>query len=90
MHHFAMHVGQTKIAAGIAVGQLQVIEAQQVQHRGVQVVQVDFVFDGVVAVVGHAVAESAVCSVFWNLTICLYALLTDALQLGIVFSNTSL
>ncbi len=54
-----MYVGQTEIAAGVAVGQLHVIEAQQVQHCGVQVVQVvqvDFVFDGVV--VGLAVADA--------------------------------
>ena len=43
-----MHVGQTEISAGVAVGQFGVVEAQQVQHCGVQIVQVDFVFDGVV------------------------------------------
>ena len=54
-----MHVGQAEVAAGVAVGQLGVIEAQQVQHGGVQVVEVDFVFDGVVAVViGLAVADA--------------------------------
>ncbi len=43
-----MRVGQTDIAASVAVGQLGVVEAQPVQHRGVQVVQVGFDFDVVV------------------------------------------
>ena len=44
-----MHVGQTKIAAGVAVGQLLVIEAQQVQDRRVQVVDVNAALDRVPA-----------------------------------------
>ena len=40
------HVGQAEVAAGVAVGELFVVEAQQVQDRGVQVVDVDLVFDG--------------------------------------------
>ena len=51
-----MHIGQAEIAAGVAVGELLVIEAQQVQDRGVQVVDVDRVFDGLEAeFVGRAV-----------------------------------
>ena len=42
-----MHVGQTKIAAGVTVGQLLVVETQQMQDRRVQVVNVDSAFDGV-------------------------------------------
>ena len=42
-HHVSMHVGQAEIAALEAVGQLGVVEAEQVQDRGVQVVGVDFV-----------------------------------------------
>ena len=42
-HHIPMHVRQTKIAALKTVGQLGVVEAEQVQDRGVQVVDVDFV-----------------------------------------------
>ena len=38
-----MHVGQAEIAALEAVGQLGVVEAEQVQDRGVQVVDVDLV-----------------------------------------------
>src|SRR5688572_14933920 len=42
----AMHVGQAEVAAGIAVGEPLVIEAQQVEHRGVQIMDVDAVFHG--------------------------------------------
>ena len=37
----AMHVGETEIAAGIAIGQLFVIEAQEVQDGRMQVVNMD-------------------------------------------------
>ena len=51
-----MHVGQAEVAAGVAVGELLVVEAQQVQDRGVQVVDVDVVLDGLEAeLVGGAV-----------------------------------
>ena len=40
-NHLAMHVGQAEVAAGVAVGETLVVEAQQVQDRGVQVVDVD-------------------------------------------------
>ena len=53
----AVHVGQAEVAALEAVGQLGVVEAQQVQDRGVQVVDVDLVLDDVEAeLVGLAVA----------------------------------
>ena len=45
-----MHIGQTKIAALEAVGQFGVVEAEQVQDRGAQVVDVDFVGGRVEAV----------------------------------------
>ena len=49
------HVGQAEVAALEAVGQPRVVEAEQVQHRGVQVVDVDPVLDDVEAeVVGLA------------------------------------
>ena len=38
-----MHVGQPEVAALEAVGQPLVVEAEQVQDRGVQVVDVDLV-----------------------------------------------
>ncbi len=40
-----MHVGQTEVAAGVAVGEAFVVEAEEFQQRGVQVVDVDRVFD---------------------------------------------
>ena len=58
VHHFAGHVGQPEVAALVAVGEPLVVDAQQVQHRGVQVVDVHDVVDGVVAeLVGRAVAR---------------------------------
>ena len=52
----AADVGQAEVAALEAVGQPRVVEAEQVQDRGVQVVDVDLVLDGVEAeVVGLAV-----------------------------------
>ena len=51
-----MHVGQAEVAALEAVGESCVVEAEQVQQRGVQVVDVDRVGDDVEAeVVGLAV-----------------------------------
>ena len=56
----AVHVGQAEVAAGVAVGELLVVEAQQVQDRGVQVVDVDRVLDGLEAeLVGRAVDVAA-------------------------------
>ena len=58
--HFAAHVGQPEVAALEAVGQPRVVDAQQVQDRGVQVVDVDRVLDGGVAeLVGLAVGDAA-------------------------------
>ena len=50
-----MDVGEAEVASLKTVGQLRVIESKEVQHRGVQVVHVDGVFDDVVAeIVGAA------------------------------------
>jgi len=52
-------VGQPKVAAGEAEGEFGVVEAEEVQDRGVQVVDVDAVFDGFVAeFVGRAVQRA--------------------------------
>ncbi len=60
LHDIAVHVGQPVVAAGVAVGEPLVVEAQQVQHRGVQVVDVDAAADHLVAeFVGLAVTEAA-------------------------------
>jgi hypothetical protein len=38
MHHIAMHIREAEVAAGPAVGELFVVEAEQVQDGGVEVV----------------------------------------------------
>src|SRR5690242_14904199 len=45
LHNFAFNVGQAKIAAAEAIREARVIEPQEVQNRGVQVVHADLVFD---------------------------------------------
>ena len=45
MDDAAVHVGETEVAAGVAVGESLVVEAEEVEDRGVQVVHVDLVFD---------------------------------------------
>ena len=58
--HIAVDVGQAEIPPGVAEGELLVIEAQQVQHRGVQVVNVDVFSDRMKAeFVGGAVDVAA-------------------------------
>src|SRR5262249_24781776 len=53
---FAVDVSQAEVAAGISVGELLVIEAEQPEDRGVQVVDVDLALDGLEAdVVGRTV-----------------------------------
>ena len=55
----AVHVGQAEVAALEAVGQPGVLDPQQVQDRGVEVVDLDRVLDDVVGeVVGLAVDEA--------------------------------
>src|SRR6185436_16298304 len=48
-HDMSMHVGEAEIAAIVTIGQLLVIEAEQMQHRGVKIVHVNFVSDGCAA-----------------------------------------
>src|SRR5439155_23101796 len=58
-HHFAMHIRQAEVAALKAVRQSEVVDAEQMEHGGVQVVDGDDVFDGVVAeLVGGAVGDA--------------------------------
>ena len=42
-HDIPVHIRQPEIAALEAIGQLRVVEAEQVQNGGVQIVDVDFV-----------------------------------------------
>lgn len=44
--HVAVHIGQTEIATGMAVRQTLVVETQSVQQRGVKIVHVNGIFDG--------------------------------------------
>src|SRR5688500_1979912 len=60
LDHPAIDVGQPEVAAGVAEGQPLVVEAQQVQDRGVQIVDVYLVLHGSEAeVVGSAVGHAA-------------------------------
>ena len=45
LHDLSMHVGQAEIAAGVAVCKTFVVEAEEFQQRGVQVVDVDWFLD---------------------------------------------
>src|SRR5262245_48969396 len=42
----AVDISETEVAAGVAEGEFFVIETEQPQDCGVQIVDVDFVFDG--------------------------------------------
>ena len=44
LHNVPRDIRQPEIAAHVAVGQLRVIQAQAVQHRRLQIVNVDLVF----------------------------------------------
>ena len=60
MNDVAADVGQPEVAALEAVRELQVIEPELMQHRGVQVVDVDTIFRGVPAdFVGRSVDLTA-------------------------------
>ena len=53
-----MHVRQAEVAPGVAVRQLLVVEAQQVQDRRLQVVDVDLLLDRLEAeLVGRPVGQ---------------------------------
>ena len=43
-HHVAAHIGKTEIASGMPVGEPCVIQTEQMQNRGLQVVDVDRIF----------------------------------------------
>lgn len=58
MDHLTVNVSQAKIATGKAKRESLVVESQQMQDRGMQVVQMNFVLHRVIAVfVGGAVAK---------------------------------
>ena len=43
LHHLAIDIGEPEIAAGVAVGQLGVVDAQLIEKGGVQIVNGDAV-----------------------------------------------
>ena len=58
LHHVPRHVGQAEIAAAVAIGQLGVIDAQQMQDGGVQIVRMDGLVHRLEAeIVGRAVGR---------------------------------
>src|SRR4051812_35265099 len=46
LHHLAEVIGEAEVAAVVAVGQLLVVEAEERELRGVQIVDVHFVLHG--------------------------------------------
>jgi hypothetical protein len=59
-HYVPVDVCQAKVTAAVMVGQPPVIQAKQMQDRGVEIVDMNFVFDGGEAkLVGSAVDRSA-------------------------------
>lgn len=50
MGDLAGHVGQAEVSPGVPVGRLLVVKAREVEDRGVDVVDVDLVLDGVATV----------------------------------------
>ncbi len=60
MYDFAVHIGQSEIASRVAVCQLLVIKAHEMQNRRVQVMHVDSIFDRrATKLIGRAVARPA-------------------------------
>jgi hypothetical protein len=49
VHHFAIHIGEPEIASGIAVSEAQVVDAEEVQDGGMEIMHVDLVLHRVVA-----------------------------------------
>ena len=57
MGDFAVDVGEAEVAAGVAEGEFFVVQAEQVEDGGVEIVHVEFVFDGLISpFVGGAVS----------------------------------
>ena len=61
--HGAMDIRQTEVPSGVAIGELFVIEAHQLQHRGVKVMDVNSVFNRLIpefvrTAVGHSAFDA--------------------------------
>ena len=60
LYHVAVDVGEAEVAALEAEGEFLVIEAEEVEDGGLEIVDVDFIFhNGEAEFVGLAVAEAA-------------------------------
>jgi hypothetical protein len=46
LHHATFHIGEPVITPGVAVREALVVQAQEMQHRGVEVVEMDLPRDG--------------------------------------------
>ena len=44
-HHLAEDIGEAEIAARVFVGELEVIDAEQVEHGGMEIVDVEPIFE---------------------------------------------
>src|SRR6266571_6269064 len=51
LDHFAADVGEALVTALVLVSQLRVVDSQTMQDRGLQVVDVDRVFNNVIAII---------------------------------------
>src|SRR6185437_15824099 len=59
-HHVSKNIGEPIIATAVTVGQFLVVDAHQVKDRGVQVMDVDLVLNGVPAeFIGGAMHDAA-------------------------------
>jgi hypothetical protein len=58
-HHLAIHIRKAEVATEVARRELEVINAEEMKHGGVEIVDVDLAVDGSVAhVVSVAVGET--------------------------------
>jgi len=59
MYHFPRHVGQPKVAPGVAIGEFLVVHPEQMKHSRVEIVHVDLVGDRPITdLVGRAVGKA--------------------------------
>ena len=57
LHDIAVNIGEAEVTAGVAVGELLVVDSEDVEDGGMEVVHMHFVLLGIVAeIVGGAVA----------------------------------
>src|ERR1700733_6254672 len=63
MDHLAGRIGKPEVAPAVSIGQLQMVDAEQIENGGGQVVHVNRLLNGLVSeVVGGAVCHAALDS----------------------------